>query len=132
VFNRPGLLNDPLGLEPVTITTGAAIAIVCAVGAVAGDAVVLAVNGRKSTLAQLGVGAALGCTGGVAVLGAWAAGVAAWGAATGAEAAGGLSSSAMGEIIGWGTGQTLKAVAQTQAVTAGLTAAANEPRAQTA
>jgi hypothetical protein len=90
---------------------------------VAGDAVVLAVNGRKSTLTQLAAGAALGCTGGVAVLGAWAAGVAAWGAATGAEAAGGLSSSAMGEIIGWGTGQTLKALAQTQAVTAGLTAA---------
>jgi RHS repeat-associated protein len=124
VFNSPVLLNDPLGLEPVTITTGAAIAIVCAVGAVAGDAVVLAVNGRKSTLTQLAAGAALGCTGGVAVLGAWAAGAAAWGAATGAEAAGGLSSGAMGQIIGWGTGQTLKAVAQTHAVTAGLTAAA--------
>lgn len=49
---------------------------VCATGAIAGDIVVLAVNGRKTTLGQLAAGAGIGCTGGIAVLGAYAAGAA--------------------------------------------------------
>ena len=73
VLNRPTAFTDPAGLEPVTISAAAAVAIVCAAGAVAGDAVVLAVNGRKTTLGQLAAGAGIGCAGGVGVLAAYAA-----------------------------------------------------------
>jgi len=72
VHNQPTTLGDPLGLEPVTISAGVAAAIVCAAGAIAGDAVVLAVNGRKSTFGQLAAGAAIGCAGGVGVLAGYA------------------------------------------------------------
>jgi len=41
VGNDPTALRDPSGLEPVTLSAGAAIAIVCVAGAVAGDGVVL-------------------------------------------------------------------------------------------
>jgi uncharacterized protein RhaS with RHS repeats len=70
VFNEPTLLADPLGLEPITISAAAAAAIVCAVGAAAGDVVVLSVSGRKATWGELAAGAGIGCAGGVAVLGA--------------------------------------------------------------
>jgi hypothetical protein len=52
-----------------------------------------------------------------------AAGIAGAGAeAAGAEAAGtALTSGQAGEVIGWGTGQTAVAVAQTEAATQGLT-----------
>jgi RHS repeat-associated protein len=79
VFNEPTNLRDPSGLEPITISTGAALAIVCAVGAAAGDVVVLTVSGRKTTWAELAGGAGIGCVGGVGVL-------AAYGAAAGAAA----------------------------------------------
>ena len=73
VFNEPTDLRDPSGLEPVTISTGAALAIVCGVGAIAGDVVVLVVSGRKATWSELAAGASIGCTGGVAALGLYAA-----------------------------------------------------------
>ena len=73
VFNEPTDPRDPSGLEPITISTGAALAIVCAVGAVAGDVVVLTVSGRKTTWAELAGGAAIGCVGGVGVLAGYAA-----------------------------------------------------------
>lgn len=72
-LNRPTVLTDPSGLEPVTVSIATAVAVVCAVGAVAADAVVLAVNGRKTNAGQLAAGAAVGCVGGVGVLGAYAA-----------------------------------------------------------
>jgi RHS repeat-associated protein len=76
VLNQPTGLVDPTGLEPITVSTGLAIGIVCAAGAVAADSVVIAVNGRKTTWQQLAVATGVGCGGGVAVLGAYAAGVA--------------------------------------------------------
>ncbi|HKA60711.1 MAG TPA: RHS repeat-associated core domain-containing protein, partial [Gemmatimonadales bacterium] len=75
VLNQPPNAIDPLGTEPVTISAGAAAAIVCGVGAVAGDIVVLTVNGRKSTWSQLTAGAAIGCVGGIGVLAGYAAAV---------------------------------------------------------
>jgi RHS repeat-associated protein len=72
VVNQPTGLADPLGLEPVTISTAAALAVVCATGAIAGDVVVLSVSGRKATWGELAAGAGIGCTGGIAVLGAYA------------------------------------------------------------
>ena len=79
-YLRDTSLVDPLGLEPVTISTAAALAVVCAAGAVAGDIVVLSVSGRKATWGELAAGAGIGCTGGIAALGAYA-------VATGAAAA---------------------------------------------
>ena len=73
VFNTPTTFRDPSGLEPITLSTGAALAIVCAVGAVAGDVVVLTVSGRKTTWAELAAGAGIGCVGGVGVLAAYGA-----------------------------------------------------------
>jgi hypothetical protein len=69
-------LVDPSGLEPITVSTGVALAVVCAAGAIAADSVVVAVNGRKTTWQQLAVATGVGCGGGVAVLGAYAAGAA--------------------------------------------------------
>lgn len=60
----------------------------CAAGAVGGVAVVL--SGRKPTFREVALGAAVGCGGGLSVLGAWAAGAAVVGAATASEAAGGV------------------------------------------
>jgi RHS repeat-associated protein len=75
VMNRPPNDIDPLGLEPITISAAVAAGIVCATGAIAGDVVVLAVNGRKSTWGQLAAGAGIGCVGGIGVLAAYAAAV---------------------------------------------------------
>ncbi len=50
--NDPTGLRDPSGLEPITLSAGAAIAIVCVAGAVAGNGAVFAVNGRKTTWTQ--------------------------------------------------------------------------------
>jgi len=75
VMNGPLNAIDPLGLEPITISAAAAAGIVCAAGAVAGDVVVLAVNGRKTTWGQLAAGAGIGCVGGIGVLAAYAAAV---------------------------------------------------------
>jgi RHS repeat-associated protein len=76
VLNNPTTLVDPSGLEPITVSTGLALGIVCAAGAVAADSVVIAVNGRKTTWQQLAVATGVGCGGGVAVLGAYVVGAA--------------------------------------------------------
>jgi len=43
------------------------LGVACLAGAIAGDVVVLSVNGRKTTMTQLTVGAGVGCVGGAAV-----------------------------------------------------------------
>lgn len=136
VFNSPLTDNDPTG----EIAPLAAAGVACVGGAVGGIAVVL--SGRKVvTWRAAAIGAGVGCVGGVGVLGLWAAGTMAWAAASGGSAidaamtagtlgGGALSSGAMGRIIGWGTGPSAKAAAQTRHVAENLTAEAVSRMAQ--
>jgi RHS repeat-associated protein len=85
VFNQPTIFTDPTGeIAPIV-----AAAVACGAGAVGGIAVVL--SGRKPTWGELGAGAAIGCVGGAAVLGAWAAGVAIGAGATVTAGSGALA-----------------------------------------
>lgn len=99
VLNRPTVTTDPTGeIAPII-----AAAVACGAGAVGGTAVVL--SGRKPSWKEIGAGAAIGCGGGLAVLGgvalAAAAAVPAAGGALAGDvaalaAAGGAASTAIG------------------------------------
>ena len=81
VLNDPSNLRDPSGeVAPIV-----AAAVACGAGAVGGAAVVL--SGRKPSWGEVALGSAIGCGGGLVVLGGWAAGAAAVAAVTATEAA---------------------------------------------
>jgi RHS repeat-associated protein len=81
VGNSPVMFADPSGeIAPVI-----AAAVACGAGAVGGAAVVL--SGRKPSWGGVALGAAIGCGGGLVVLGGWIAGAAAVAAVTTTEAA---------------------------------------------
>ena len=80
VGNSPVMFTDPSGeIAPLV-----SAAVACGAGAVGGAAVVL--SGRKASWGEVALGSAIGCGGGLAVLGGWAAGAAAIAAVTATEA----------------------------------------------